>query len=84
MSLTSTNTLPKSTVLDRVIQIVKWLGYDTYEINKDVPCQVGNYGWAGNKQLESFVGVELQINQKDGIVFNWYRTFLSTSDLMAH
>lgn len=68
MSLTSTNTLPKSTVLDRVIQIVKWLGYDTYDINQDISYQVGNYGWSGNKQLESFVGVELQIYQKDGII----------------
>lgn len=68
MSLTSTNTLPKSTILDRVFQIVEWLGYDAYEINQDIPCQVGNYGWSGNKQLESFVGVELQIYQKCGII----------------
>ncbi|MEG1726153.1 MAG: HEPN domain-containing protein [Anaerovoracaceae bacterium] len=68
MSLTSTNTLPKSTVLDRVIQIVEWLGYNTYDIDQDIPYQVGNYVWSGNKQLESFVGVELQIYQKDGII----------------
>ncbi|MEG0893621.1 MAG: HEPN domain-containing protein [Oscillospiraceae bacterium] len=68
MSLTSTNKLPKSTVLDRVIQIVEWLGYDTYDINQDIPYQVGNYGWSGNKQLESFVGVELQIYQKDSVI----------------
>ena len=33
MSLTSTNTLPKATVLERVFQVIEWLGYDSYDID---------------------------------------------------
>ena len=68
MSLTSTNTLPKTTVLERVVQVIEWLGYDSYDIDQDVPFLVGNYGWSSSKQFESFVGVELQIYQKNGII----------------
>lgn len=68
MGLTSTNTLPKSTVLERVFEVIGWLGYDAYEIDEDIPGQVGSYGWSGNVQFESFVGIELQVYQKKGII----------------
>lgn len=79
MSLESTNTLPEATALERVVQVVEWLGYKAYETNKEIPYQVGNYGWSGTQQLESFVGVELQIYQKDNIITVDTRTRLGRS-----
>lgn len=68
MSYTSTNILPETTSLDRVYEIINWLGYDSYEINTEIPKQIGNYGWSGDKQFKSFVGVELQVYKKNGII----------------
>lgn len=79
MSFTSTNVLPKSTALDRVLEIIEWLDYDTFDTNKDIPHQIGNFGWSGDKQFQSFVGVELQVYQKNGTITIDTRTRMGRS-----
>lgn len=68
MSYTSTNTLLESTVLGRVFEIIEWLGYKKHLPDPSISDQVGNYIWTGDRDSQSFVGVELQVYQKSGII----------------
>jgi hypothetical protein len=67
MSYTSTSKLPKSTSLNCVIELIELLGYELYESEFDIPGQILCYRWHGEKDFQSFVGVEIQIYQKDFI-----------------
>ena len=79
MSYTSTNTFLKSTVLERVFDIIGWLGYEKYPLNPNIPNQIGSYMWSGDKDFQSFVGVELQVYQDNGIITVDTRTRLGRS-----
>jgi len=68
MSLESTNILPKSTKIERVINIIEWLGYIAFENDLDIPKFRKSYFWNGDKDFKSFVGIELYICENKGII----------------
>ena len=78
MSYTSTNTLSESTVLERVFDVIGWLGYEKHSPDS-IPSLVGSYMWTGDRVSQSFVGVELQVYQNNGIITVDTRTRLGRS-----
>jgi hypothetical protein len=84
MSYGTTNKFPAGTNIDRVKDIIKWLGYDLYEgiqlVPDDaIPTLKGSYTWTGAKEFQALVGLELELYEEDGIISVYTRTRVGRS-----
>jgi hypothetical protein len=65
MSLTSQSILPYTINIGHVFQVIEWLGYESFENDSDSPDLQRSYYWTGEKQFQSFVGIELYVYKNE-------------------
>ena len=79
MSYCSTNTLPITTSLSRLIEVIELLGFKKTIDHLKIENQVGSYFWLGDDDSITFVGVELSIYKNDDCITVTTRTRVGRS-----
>jgi hypothetical protein len=79
MSYSSESILSNNASITKVIEIIELLGYEKVKDNLKIPGRVASFIWDGYGNYESFVGVELSVYRKDGIITVETRTRIGRS-----